>query len=142
VLTTGSGDGMTNESNLLGRVLPAERITTLAGAPGPELLALTAAIALSVKTGCEIIPGWRPAWPGEVTVLGYEVTWVDWRSMVQDIADAREIKAPPIEFDARDVPCGPEPSAVERDPDADVYWDAYVEADVVASNSAAKGLRQ
>jgi hypothetical protein len=57
--------------------------------------------------------------------------------MVQDIADAAQIAAPMIDFDARRVPWGQE-KPVERDPDRNLVWDAYVVADFEASNSAAK----
>jgi phage head maturation protease len=129
-----------SELNLLGPLLPAGAITTLAGPPGLELLALVAGIALSVKTGREIIPGWCPASTREVTVLGYEGTWVEWRSTVQAIVDDAQIAAPMIEFIARSAPLGEE-RAVERDPEADLFWDAPVVAEVKATTAAARPHR-
>jgi hypothetical protein len=35
-------------------------VTTLVGPPGLELAALTAAIAISYRSGCEVVRGWEP----------------------------------------------------------------------------------
>jgi hypothetical protein len=58
--------------------------------------------------------------------------------MVQDISAAARIAAPPvIAFEPRSAPWGQE-KTVERDPDAEPFWDAYVVADVKASISSAR----
>jgi hypothetical protein len=49
---------MTDDA-LLGPV-PRYAVTTVIGGSGLEAARLTAAIAISVTTGCEIVPGWKP----------------------------------------------------------------------------------
>lgn len=86
---------------------PIERgqITTLIGTPGTELLVLTVALALSYRTGAEIVPGWQPIGSGEVDVVSYEgPSWCAWRSIEQDICDAAGITAPVINFVIRNLP--------------------------------------
>jgi hypothetical protein len=51
---------MTDEELLLGPLLPRGKITSLIGTPGEEMATLTASVAVSYRTGIEIIPGWVP----------------------------------------------------------------------------------
>ena len=50
------------------------RITTLMGPPDNELAALTAAIAVSYKTGLALVHGVVPEGPSEVAVYPYSGT--------------------------------------------------------------------
>lgn len=132
---------MTDEVLLLGPLLPRGEITSLTGPPGLELAALTVAIAVSYKLGVEIINGWCPAQPGEVTVHAYEGTWVDWRSLVQDICDAAQVPTPVIHIEARSGPSDLQ-KPEERDPVAREFWDAVwapeIEADYVRARAAGR----
>jgi phage head maturation protease len=124
---------VTSEPGPLGPMLQPGTITTLAGPVDAELAALTAALAVSYKTGRALIPGFVPAGPGEVTAYCYAGTEIDWKALMVDIAGAAGIE-PVYAVPVTDLRCPADPlvegAAVERDPDASSYWLPYAEADV------------
>jgi hypothetical protein len=126
------------EPDPLGPMLQRGTITTLVGPVDSELAALIAALAVSYKTGVPLISGFVPEWPGEVTAYCYEYSEIAWKSLASNICAVAGIQQPPpvITFQ-----CPREPlvgrTAVESDPDGVEYWDAYVEMDIPALNSAA-----
>jgi HK97 family phage prohead protease len=128
---------VTSEPDPLGPMLQPGTITTLVGPLDAELAALTAALAVSYKTGCPLIPGFVPEWPGEVTAYCYEATEIVWKSLVADICAAAGIQPTP----AMRIRCLSEPLVqawAARDPEASSYWDPYVDADFAAEITAAK----
>ncbi len=122
----------------LGPMLQPGTITTLVGPVNDELAALTAALAVSYKTGCPLIPGFVPDGPSEVNVYSYEATWIDWTSLESNICAAAGIRPAPVMH----LECLSEPLvqhlAVEPDPDASSYWNPYHEATVDADFAAAE----
>jgi hypothetical protein len=131
---------MASPPDALGPMLEPGTITTLVGPVGAELAALTAALAVSYKSGRALIPGFVPAGPSEVSVYCYKGTWIDWMSLEFNICVAAGIRPVPVMH----LECLSEPlvqhRAVERDPDASAYWLPHLEADVdrdVAAASAA-----
>jgi phage head maturation protease len=98
------------------------------------MMALTAAIAVSVKTGREIVPGWLPDGPGEVTVFAYAGLWVDWKSLVVHICGAAQIAVPMIDFQFVSDPIMHRKPA-NLDPDYAAYWAPYREADDAATRA-------
>jgi HK97 family phage prohead protease len=122
----------------LGPMLQPGTITTLVGPVNDELAALTAALAVSYKTGCPLIPGFVPDGPSEVKVYCYEATWISWTSLEAGICAAAGIRPAPVMH----LECLSEPLvqhlAAERDPDARSYWNPYHEAIVDADIAAAK----
>jgi HK97 family phage prohead protease len=121
-------------------MLQPKTITTLVGRVNDELAALTAALAVSYKTGVRLIPDFLPAGPSEVNVYCYRYPWIDWTSLGIGICAAAGIRpAPVMHFE-----CLREPllqyRAVETDPDAPSYWRPRIAADIdrdVAAASAA-----
>jgi phage head maturation protease len=115
---------MTAKETLLGPLLPTGKITTLTGPPGEEMATLAASIAVSYRTGTPIIPGWAPpVGPGLVTVLAYAGSRIEWTGLVQDICDDAGIAVPVIDIGFPEYLSGQAPP-VERDSDADAFWDA------------------
>jgi HK97 family phage prohead protease len=128
---------VTREPAALGPMLQPGLITTLVGPVNAELAALTAALAISWKTGRALIPGFVPAGPSEVDVYCYEGTWLYWMSLESNICAAAGIRPVPVMH----LECPREPlvqhRALQRDPDASSYWRPYVEATVDADIAAA-----
>ena len=127
---------MTDESPLL---LPIhrDRMTTLVGPPDNEMAALTAALALSYKTGNRIVPGFVAEGPSEVAAYCYAGTWIEWKSLIVDIATAARIPPSVMRLRCLSKPLLQE-LAVARDPDASRYWHPIISADVDADFAAAK----
>jgi HK97 family phage prohead protease len=113
-----------------------DRVTTLTDASLIELATLTAAIAISLATGREVIPGLAPDRPCDVSIFAFEGFWVDWKSLLSDIAAVAQIPVPMIGL------CFPrEPflqHRVERDPDAERYWAPYRAADEAETRKAGR----
>jgi HK97 family phage prohead protease len=126
---------MTDDA-LLGPV-PRYAVTTVIGGSGLEAARLTAAIAISVTTGREIVPGWKPASAEEVTVFCYGGDWVFWKSLVVDICHDAKVAVPMIEFDFRTDPLTAT-TAVEPDPDIAAYYAPYRLADAAAAEGAGR----
>jgi len=129
---------VTSEPHPLGPMLQPGTITTLIGPVNDELAALTAALAVSYKTGRALIPGFVPAGPSEVSVYCYRYSWIDWTSLESNICAAAGIRpAPVMHFECLSEPLL-QHIAVERDPDASSYWNPYLEAAVDADFAAAE----
>jgi hypothetical protein len=122
---------MTAEELLLGPLLPRGKITTLTGPPGEEMATLAASIAVSYRTGIEIIPGWAPAGPGVVTVIDYVGTGIEWAAVVRDICADAQIAVPVIDIQFPTYLWG-QGLPVERDSDAEAFWAAGDKADATA----------
>jgi|GEM_PF-5157759 len=123
-------------------LLPIERgrITTLVGAPGLELAALTCALAVSYHSGVEVVPGWGLDGPGDVIIASYSSDWATWRGLMAEVCDVAGVADPSIHIQCHDAPLGQESKLVERDPDAKPFWDRALEADVEAESAAAKAI--
>src|SRR5450631_4120027 len=112
-------------------------ITTLIGPVNDELAALTAALAVSYRTGRQLIPGFVPDGPSEVLVHCYAGTWIQWKSLVVNICAAGIQPAPVMELQCRSEPLVQALAARKRDPDATMYWDPYRDADYAEEEAAA-----
>jgi HK97 family phage prohead protease len=126
------------EPDPLGPMLQRGTITTLVGPVDDELAALTAALAVSYKTGRQLIPGFVPCAPSEVLLHCYAGTWIQWKSLVANICAAAGIQPAPV----MEIQCLGEPlvqalAARKRDPDASSYWEPYTDADYAAEEAAA-----
>lgn len=112
-------------------------ITTLVGPPDAEMAALSAAIAVSHRTGVAILPGFVPGGPGEVMVYACAGEFITWKALMVDICTAARIAPQPHVslHRPRESLLHPLP---ERDPDVAQFWHRTVEADVDAELSAAK----
>ena len=117
-------------------LLERDRITTVVGPIDAEMVALTTAIAVSHKTGHPLIPGFLPEGPSDVTLYTYSGTWIDWKALVGDIASAARTAAPVFRLRRLSDPLV-QVLARQRDPDASLYWDPLLEADVDAEFAAA-----
>jgi len=126
---------MTDDA-LLGPV-PRYAVTTVIGGSGLEAARLTAATAISVTTGREIVPGWKPASAEEVTVFCYGGDWVFWKSLVVDICHATKVAVPMIGFRFPTDPLTARP-AEEPDPDLAAYDAPYPLADAAAAEGAVR----
>jgi hypothetical protein len=113
-----------------------DQITTLIGPDEAEMAALVAALAVSWRSGVQLIPGFVPEGPSELAFYPYRGTWIDWRILVADICSANDI-APPSLY----LRCPSDPLttalAAPRDPDASAYWHPLLEADIEADIAAA-----
>jgi hypothetical protein len=83
------------------------------------------------------VPGWQVAGPGEVALVAYESSWLDWRSLVQYVADDAEIVPPWIDIELRRALEARRPTPV-RDPDADAFWRKAWAEDVVDAQDEAE----
>lgn len=132
---------MTMEPDALGPMLQPGTITTLVGPVNDELAALTAALAVSWRLGIDLVPGWVPEGPGEVSLSAYELTWADWRGLMTAICLAAGVKAPLLELHCLDAPyveaMALVPAHVES-PAEEAFWYAYTEAEVLAPRAEAR----
>jgi hypothetical protein len=122
---------MTDEELLLGPLLPRGEITSLIGTPGEEMATLTASVAVSYRTGIEIIPGWAPEGPGVVTVIDYMGNRIEWVAMLRAVCADAQIAVPVIDLQFPTYLWG-QALPVERDSDAEAFWDAADKADATA----------
>lgn len=113
------------------------RITTLIGPADNEMAALAAALALSYKIGVPLVPGFVPEGPSEVIAYCYAGTWISWKGLLVDIANAARITPPVISLRCPDKPLIDE-LAVKRDPEARAYWKPFISADVDAAFAVAE----
>lgn len=97
---------------LLGTILPVGQSTVLFGAGEAGKSLLAAAIAVSVSTGVEVIPGWVPKDRLPVHVYDWETSGDDWRRRASMIArgvgvtlpdDLRYLRAPASVVDGREA---------------------------------------
>jgi phage head maturation protease len=124
--------------NPAGPLLAAGAITTLVGATSAELAATAAALAVGYRAGLAIVPGWQVAGPGEVELVAYESSWLDWRSLVQYVADEAGIVPPWIDIELRRAPLEARRPRPVRDPAADAFWrKAWAEDDAQDEAEAA-----
>jgi hypothetical protein len=125
------------EPDRVGLTLQPETITTLVGPIDAELAALTAAVAVSYRTGHSLLPGFVPAGPAEVTLHAYAGQWIEWKTLMADIADAASIARPLMT-----VLCPREPLverlAAPRDPDVEECWDPLIEVEVIRRHALAR----
>jgi phage head maturation protease len=118
-------------------LLPLEGVATLVGPFGLELVALAGALALSYRTGREVVPTWEPKGMGHVSVASYVSNWASWRGLLADVADIAGVPDPSIRIQCLSDPVGREKHS-ERDPDSAPFWDAAVDADLEADIEAAR----
>jgi HK97 family phage prohead protease len=112
-------------------------ITTLVGPVDAELAALTAALAVSYKTGRALIPGFVPEWPSECHFLAYAGTEIAWKLLSLNIATAARIAPPLLYLRCPRAPLVQE-RAAKRDPDSRGFWTPVYAADVDAAFAGAK----
>lgn len=118
-------------------VLSAGTITTLVGGTAIERAVAAAALAVGYRAGLEILPGWQVAGPGEVTFVGYEGSWLDWRSLNAFVADDAGIVLPWTDLDIRVAPFALRPLRT-RDPVAQAFWTISEHKDVAAAMDEAE----
>lgn len=118
---------------------PIERdsVTTLTRGASLDLATLTAAVAIGIRLGIEVVPGWVPEAPGEVAIFAYEGNWVEWKSLICDLCAAAGVEVPMLDLRFPDEPMVEvvEKRAVDRDR---TYWGPYEEADKVAAREAGR----
>jgi hypothetical protein len=88
----------TADPRLLAPMLPAEHPSVLYGPGGSGKSTLAAAMAVSVATGHEVIPGFRPSSPQPVAILDWESTADDWSNLIAGIAEGAGIEAPRLPY--------------------------------------------
>jgi HK97 family phage prohead protease len=128
---------MTDYDLLPASLVTSGAITTVLGQPSAELAALTAAVAVSYRTGFPLIPGSPPEGVGEVTAYLFQGNWIDWKCLAVDICAAASIEVPMLRFVCPSDPLVHE-EPVPRDPDVSAFWLPHTEADVEADFAAAK----
>jgi phage head maturation protease len=142
VRSRAASDGHSSQVTVILGPLELGEITSLIGEPGTELLVLTVAIAVSYRTGLELIPGWKPVGSGDVTVFSYEgPSWCAWRSIEQDICDAAGITAPVINFGALNSPYF-QPELIPEEPIARAFFVEAAERDEKAAETSARATGQ
>ena len=130
---------------LRGPLLEEGRITTLVGPMGPEMAALTVAIAAGRQTGRSMVPGLDPQGLGAVMVCSYAGDWAGWRGLSTEVADVAGIADPGVRVDCLSDPWG-KPAERERDPDpeAQPFWDrargAQIETEIRVAKSIGRQL--
>lgn len=124
---------VTNDSTA--RSIARDRITTLVGGTAIELAVAAAALAVGYRAGSQILPGWQVAGPGQVTFIGYEGSWLDWRSLNMFVADDAGIVLPWVDLDIRVAPFALPPLRT-RDPVAQAFWTLADHKDVIAAEAA------
>lgn len=90
----------TSETRLLAPLLPVGKPSVLFAPGGAGKTTLGAAMAVSVSTGCEVIPGWHPSTSHPVVVLDWESSSADWSTLLADIADGAGIDPPKVAYRA------------------------------------------
>lgn len=123
--------------DLLGSVVEAGAITTLVAPVDDELAALTAAAAVSWRTGEPLLPGLVPTGPGEVSLYVFGSQLIGWKCLMADICAAARIACPTTYLRCPTTPLVrplPEP----RDAEGYEFWQRIAEADVEADLRAAK----
>jgi phage head maturation protease len=111
-------------------------ITTLIAPPDSEgeLAALTLGIAVAYRSGYPIVPDFAPVGPAELTLYCFAGSWIDWRCLAGDIANAAGIPFPSLRIQCFSDPMVQAVAAVEakRDPDAATFWNPYTDRDLDA----------
>jgi len=93
----GQRDPRPEPARLLHPILPMDAATLLYAKAGTGKSTLAAAIALSVQTGCEVIPGWRPL-SAPVLVLDWEASADEWNDRIAALSAGIDILAPAIHY--------------------------------------------
>jgi hypothetical protein len=86
------------EPRLLPPLLPAGHASVLFGPGGSGKSTLVAAAAVSIASGAEVIPGFRPLGPQPVGVFDWESCADDWSNLVAGIAEGAGIEAPRLPY--------------------------------------------
>lgn len=86
------------DHRLLGPILPVGHATVLFGPGGAGKSTLAAAVATSVSSGTEILPGWVPAEAVPVVVLDWEASANDWSNLIASVAEGAGIEAPKVVY--------------------------------------------
>lgn len=127
---------------LLGPMLPVGSVTTLAGSEFDGVSTLAAAIAVSVASGEEIVPGWQPAW------LAQKVVWFDyvsnrdeWSTVIDRICDGAKVERPSIIYTSLEAPFYAELARIEAPDIADPELAARVAAREAWGATPSPGLR-
>jgi HK97 family phage prohead protease len=127
---------MTDAQQLL--PIQRDRITTLVGPIDDDLATLTCAVAISVKLGIEVVPGWVPERPAEVSVIAYEGSWAFWKGLICDVCAVVGVAVPMLDFRFPNVPLVEDVQKRPSRPDRDAYWGPYWEADKAAARAAGR----
>lgn len=93
----GQREPKTEPARLLHPILPADATTLLYAKAGTGKSTLAAAIALSVQTGYEVVPGWRPL-SAPVLVLDWEASGDEWNDRIAALAAGIDVLAPAIHY--------------------------------------------
>jgi hypothetical protein len=95
--TVGQREPRPAPGRLLDPILPADAATLLYGPGGSGKSTLAAAIALSVQTGREIVPGWKPL-SSPVLVLDWEASADEWNDRLAALSAGNCIDPPAIHY--------------------------------------------
>jgi len=83
---------------MLGDMCVENEVTLIYAAMGTGKSTLGGAIAVSLQTGKEIIPGWKPAKTGPVLIVDGEWSFGSWNNKVAEIAAGFGIEPPEIHY--------------------------------------------
>lgn len=86
------------EPRLLAPFLPAGHASVLFGPGGSGKSTLAAAAAVSIASGAEVIPGFRPSGAQPVGVFDWESCADDWSNLIAGIAEGAGIEAPRLPY--------------------------------------------
>jgi hypothetical protein len=95
--TVGQREPRSAPPRLLDPILPAEAATLLYGPGGSGKSTIAAAIALSVQTGREVVPGWKPL-SAPVLVLDWEASADEWNDRLVALSAGSRIDPPTIHY--------------------------------------------
>jgi phage head maturation protease len=115
-----------------------DRVTTLIAPLGLDLATLTCAIAISVKLGIEVVSGWVPERPAEVSVIAYEGSWCFWKSLICDVCAVVGVAVPMLDFRFPGAPLVEDVERGPSGPNRDAYWGPYSSADKAAARAAGR----
>lgn len=83
---------------LLPPLLPAGHASVLFGPGGAGKSTLAAAVAVSVATGSEVVPGWKPSAAAPVVLLDWEATADDWTNLLASVAEGAGLEPAKVAY--------------------------------------------
>lgn len=92
------------ESPLLAPMIHPQLPCVLFGKGGAGKSTLAAAVAMSLQTGAELVPGWRPSVRAPVLILDFEAISRRWDWTIKALAAGAGIEPPGLAYRAQSRP--------------------------------------
>ena len=124
---------------LLDPLLPESQPAVLFAPGGAGKSTLAGAVAVSVATGSQVIPGWVPAYPCTPLILDYETTAEEWSKRLAAIAEGAGLKPVAVPYLRCDRPVVDLLERIARQVSDQAIGLVIVDSVVLATGTAREG---